>query len=209
MVSDTFGVWFLSQSQMQRSLSDLIDRTMMWFHPGRPAGWCGPLSSLPQLPAVHGGLWHPGPENACKGSFLKTNQTADKTLGVHISTQWMNGAVVYRLTTRNTCVVVVWKLWLICFLLCWSPLCNWELIGDIFNSDSVLFCARSQNKARLAGKTSCEQAKKEGKTNIIKTWANSCVPNVASRVVPDTLTTWRPCEPAACLKLCWPVNTAC
>lgn len=53
-----------------------------------------------------------------------------------------------------------------------------------------------------------QQAKEEGKINIIKTWASSSLPNVAKLIVPDMLTTRRPCEPAACLRLFWPVVKA-
>lgn len=47
----------------------------MWLSPGPPAGWCGPLSSLLQLPTMHGGLCGllffvllSRTKNACKGS---------------------------------------------------------------------------------------------------------------------------------------------
>lgn len=50
-----------------------------------------------------------------------------------------------------------------------------------------------------------QQAKEEGKINIIKARTSSSLPNVAKLRVPDMLTTQRPCEPAARLKLYWPV----
>lgn len=97
MVSETFGVWFLSPSQLQRLLSDLINRTTMWLSPGPPADWLSLLSSGPQLPTMHGGLWGFLWSRTQTTVILKANQRTDKTLGVLLLTGWSP----YQCTTKD------------------------------------------------------------------------------------------------------------
>lgn len=75
MVSDTFGVWFLSLSQMQCSLSDLINRS---HDVTQPRSSCRLMWSTELLAAAAHHAWRsvwlfflfcdPEPKNACKGS---------------------------------------------------------------------------------------------------------------------------------------------
>lgn len=174
---------------------------------------------------MHGGLWgflviqNP---NACKGSLWKPIRWQIKLWvsccrldGVHIGTQKHTGAAVCRLTTRNTCGRRMETMThLLLFVAIDTGVYTFKWEHHLAATETWLFIELVQHHYRfslffmlnhgIGLKNEMQHAKRNGKTNIIKTQASSSLPNVATRVVPDLLTTWRTCEPAACLKLCWP-----
>lgn len=147
--------------------------------------------------------------------------------GAHISRQKNTRAGGYRQTTRNTCgrrMETVTHLQLFVAIDTRVYPFKWEHhpaaagTGLLLNQSRIqtlliqiqqffyvfLMPNGSCSPMEWGLKNKMQQASRKGKTNIIKTRTSSSLPNV----VPDMLTTWRPCEPAARLKLCWPVNTA-
>lgn len=122
---------------------------------------------------------------------------------MQLSSQQKRGAAACRLTTRTTCgawiyMETVTHLLLVCCVYSFK----WDHLHEA--TEPLAFIV----EFLFAHSLPMQQATEEGKINIIKTLASSSLPNVASVTVPDTLTTRRPCEPAACLKLCRPVVKA-